>query len=79
MKIDDKVQLFLEGEQFIILQIDDEDIADEFDDFLAENTDYEIYFSFIGTIWQFMFPIDRGLDAIFDIYQKFKSQGHNTN
>jgi hypothetical protein len=74
MKIDDKVHLFLEGEQFIILQIDDEDIADEFDDFIVENTDYEIYFSFIGTIWQFMFPIDCGIDEIFDLYRKFKLQ-----
>jgi hypothetical protein len=79
MQIDDRVQLFLEGEQFIILQIDDVEISDEFDDFLIENTDYKTYFRFIGDSWQFMFPIDCGIDTIFDIYQKFREfRGCNT-
>jgi hypothetical protein len=78
MQIDDRFQLFLEGEQFIILQIDDVEISDEFDDFLIENTDYKTYFRFIGDSWQFMFPIDCGIDAIFDIYKKFREfRGRN--
>jgi hypothetical protein len=65
-------QVIGDAETGIVLQCNDVERADQFDDFLAENLDQEIFFKFCDTYVLFYFGKQISVFDITALYKKFE-------
>jgi hypothetical protein len=67
----DNVRIFHDDESGIVFECYDTEMSDQFDDFLVQNVDQEIYLRFEGGRILFIFGRSSSIEEVCDLYRRF--------